>query len=225
MILRVKKLGKVLIFDGRLKCSINSSQIRLEDDNQMVLCTSPQIQVDLSPQTYAKVETVLSSLADANPIGYELYTDGSAVPNPGPGGWGAVLYHNGQEVNNLSGGHAKTGNGKMEVTAMVQGLSLIPEGEECQVWSDAQYVVNTIGQGILTGSPKGWIAGWKRNGWKKKDGNPPENLKEIKELYDALMAHVKAGSKLTFSWTKAHVGTIGNERADELANEGRKAGV
>ena len=142
MILRVKKLGKVLTFTGDLRCSINSSQIRLEYDNQMVLCTRPPLEVTLSDETYSRVGRILASLAKANPIGYELYTDGSAVPNPGPGGWGAVLYHNGQEIDSLKGGHPKTGNGKMEVMAMVQGLSIIPEGETCQVWSDAQYVIN-----------------------------------------------------------------------------------
>ena len=224
MILRVKKLGKVLTFDGDLRCSINSSQIRLEDDNQMVLCTRPPLEVTLSDETYSRVGRILASLAKANPIGYELYTDGSAVPNPGPGGWGAVLYHNGQEIDSLKGSHPKTGNGKMEIMAVIQGLSLIPEGETCQVWSDAQYVVNTIGQGLLVGTPKGWITSWKTKGWKKKDGNPPENLKEIKELYSALVAHAKAGSKLSFAWTKGHAGNIGNGRADELANEGREEG-
>jgi ribonuclease HI len=153
-----------------------------------------------------------------------LYTDGSANPNPGKGGWGALLYNSeGKEVLVAKGGHQRCGNGKMEIRAMIEGLRLVPEGSTVVAWTDAKYCLNTVGEGALpTEGPTGWIKGWERRGWKKADGKGLENLVEIKELSVELRRHCEAGTNLTFKWVKSHSGVKGNERADELADEGRE---
>lgn len=173
-----------------------------------------------------------------------VYTDGSAAPtNPGPGGWAAVLYEvqgEGEteeevEIDTSTGSYPHCGNGKMEITAAIAGLELLPLGcEDAEFFTDAKYAADTIGRGVLgvhpktgrkTGKPSGWIQGWKDHGWVKSSGGAPENLPEIKKLYAVLDKHIKAGSYIVIKWVKAHNGTPGNERADQLANEARKIGL
>ena len=119
-----------------------------------------------------------------------LYTDGAASGNPGPGGWGAVLCC-GSLRKEMSGGYSLTTNNRMELLAVIKGLEAIRwQGAEVEIWSDSQYVVNTVTQG------------WKR----KKNG-------DLWERFDALAR----GFKLTFHWLKGHAGHAENERCDELA--------
>ena len=121
-----------------------------------------------------------------------LYTDGAASGNPGPGGWGAVLCC-GSLRKEMSGGFSLTTNNRMELMAVIKGLEAIKwEGAEVEVWSDSQYVVNTVTQG------------WKR----KKNG-------DLWERYDVLAR----GFKLKFHWLKGHAGHPENERCDRLAVE------
>ncbi len=119
-----------------------------------------------------------------------LYTDGAASGNPGPGGWGAVL-RCGDLRKEMSGGFALTTNNRMELLAVIKGLEAIRwEGANVEVWSDSQYVVNTLTQG------------WKR----KKNG-------DLWARYDA----VSAGFNIRFHWLKGHAGHPENERCDRLA--------
>ena len=121
-----------------------------------------------------------------------LYTDGAASGNPGPGGWGAVLCC-GSLRKEMSGGFSLTTNNRMELLAVIKGLEAIRwQGAEVEVWSDSQYVVNTITQG------------WKR----KKNG-------DLWERYDVLAK----GFSLKFHWLKGHAGHPENERCDRLAVE------
>lgn len=120
----------------------------------------------------------------------QLYTDGAASGNPGPGGWGAVLCC-GSLRKEMSGGYSLTTNNRMELLAVIKGLEAIRwEGAEVEVWSDSQYVVNTVTQG------------WKR----KKNG-------DLWERFDALAR----GFRLTFHWLKGHAGHPENERCDRMA--------
>ena len=99
----------------------------------------------------------------------EVYTDGACSGNPGPGGWGAVLRYrfNGKVYEKeLSGGDASTTNNRMELTAFIEALRQLKEPCEVRLCSDSQYVIN--------GLEKGWARGWKRRGWKKSDGSPPQ---------------------------------------------------
>ena len=121
-----------------------------------------------------------------------LYTDGASSGNPGPGGWGAVLKCAGLRKE-LSGGFAVTTNNRMELLAVVEGLEAIKwPGAEVEVWSDSQYVVNTVTQG-----------------WKRKKNH------DLWARFDA----VASGFRLTFHWLKGHAGHPENERCDELAVE------
>ena len=93
----------------------------------------------------------------------DLFTDGACSGNPGPGGWGAVLRYNGQEKE-LCGGEASTTNNRMELTAVIEGLSALKEPCDVTLTSDSKYVLDAI--------EKGWARSWKRNGWRKADKKP-----------------------------------------------------
>ena len=90
-----------------------------------------------------------------------IYTDGSCSKNPGPGGYGAILMCDGVEKE-ISGGAAETTNNRMELSAPIEALKLLKQPCEVDMYSDSAYVVNSFDQG--------WIYGWAKNGWKKKDG-------------------------------------------------------
>lgn len=138
-----------------------------------------------------------------------IFTDGSSVPNPGPGGWGAVHVVEGEVVAEASGSHPDTTNNRMELEALIAAADLAPEGEEVTVFTDSNLAVNTINQ---------WAANWERNGWKRKSG-PVENLDLVKRAYEAY----RNRPELSLVWIKAHVGYTWNEYADELANRAREA--
>jgi ribonuclease HI len=221
------KSGKIHVKGGMCDFTVLPSSISLarDDDNPV---PEGWIQVNgirlcLSDDKYEELSSLLTPSSIRRTSKLDLYTDGSANPNPGPGGWGAVLYEDSVEIKSAKGGHPGCGNGKMEIMATVKGLELIPLGVEASIWIDAKYALDTIGQGLCPPEgPQGWIKGWKKNSWKKKDGEVVKNLKEVKLLYEIIIKHCEAGSALTFKWVKSHSGVEGNERADELANEGRE---
>jgi ribonuclease HI len=133
-----------------------------------------------------------------------LFTDGGCIPNPGPGGWGAVYVVDGEVVAEDHGHDPDTTNNRMELTAIARGIELVPVGTPCTVWSDSNLAVRTLTE---------WAAGWERRGWKRKSG-PVENLDLVKPLYEA----VEARPELELRWIKAHAGHRWNEYADALAN-------
>lgn len=119
-----------------------------------------------------------------------LYTDGASSGNPGPGGWGAVLVC-GQARKELSGGFALTTNNRMELLAVIKGLEAIRwKDATVEVWSDSQYVVNTV-----------------EKGWKRKKNN------DLWARYDEL----SKGFSISMHWIKGHAGHPENERCDRLA--------
>ncbi len=138
-----------------------------------------------------------------------VFTDGSADPNPGNGGWGAVWVENGVVREERSGGEPDTTNNRMELKALIEGARMVPEGTPVTLWSDSNLAVQTVNE---------WAAGWEKRGWKRKTG-PVQNLDLVKELYHLLAER----PELTVRWIKAHVGHEWNEHADELANRGRLA--
>lgn len=139
-----------------------------------------------------------------------IFTDGSSVPNPGPGGWGAVYVIDNEIVAEACGFGGETTNNRMELMALIEAVDLVPEGTPTKVYSDSNLAVRTINE---------WAAGWQKRGWKRKSG-PVENLDLVKEAYAAY----KARPELDLVWIKAHVGFRWNEYADELANRGREEG-
>ncbi len=132
-----------------------------------------------------------------------VYTDGSALNNPGQGGYGVVIEDkNGRRE--LSGGYRRTTNNRMELLACIIGLEALPPGSRVNLYSDSQYVVNGI--------TKNWAQGWKRRGWKKSTGQPALNP----DLWDRLLT--LCGTRdVRFIWVKGHAGNPGNERCDQLA--------
>lgn len=136
-----------------------------------------------------------------------MFTDGGASPNPGPGGWGAVYVVGDRVVAERHGHVPDTTNNRMELTALIEGATLVPQGVSTAVWSDSTLAVRTITE---------WAAGWERNGWRRKSG-PVENLDLVKQAYRLF----RSRPELTLRWVKGHAGHRWNEYADRLASSWR----
>jgi len=132
-----------------------------------------------------------------------LYTDGSALNNPGPGGYGVIIEDAGGR-RELSAGYRLTTNNRMELLACITGLEALKEPSAVALYSDSQYVINGI--------TKHWARGWRRRGWKKSDGTPALNPDLWQRLLDLCDTH-----DVRFVWVRGHAGNPGNERCDALA--------
>ena len=132
-----------------------------------------------------------------------IYTDGACSGNPGPGGWGAILIY-GTHKRELSGGEADTTNNRMELTAVIQALSLLKEPCIVELWSDSKYVID--------GLEKGWARGWQKRGWIKSDKRPALNP----DLWGRLL-ELESLHTLRYHWVKGHAENEYNNRCDELA--------
>lgn len=136
-----------------------------------------------------------------------MYTDGACKGNPGPGGWGVYLRYGGHEKD-LCGGEPQTTNNRMELTAVIEGISALTRPCEVAIYVDSQYVRQGITQ---------WIHGWKAKGWKTAAKQPVKN----EDLWRRLDALVHDGDHtIEWHWVKGHAGDPGNERADANANRG-----
>jgi len=133
----------------------------------------------------------------------DLYTDGACSGNPGPGGWAAVLCYMGQE-REMSGHNPDTTNNRMELTAVIEGLSALNQRCDVTVHTDSKYIIDSV--------EKGWVYGWKRRGWKKSDNQPALNSDLWESLLSLLSKHT-----VRFQWIKGHDGNPMNERCDALA--------
>jgi ribonuclease HI len=131
-----------------------------------------------------------------------VYTDGSCLGNPGPGGWAWAV----DEGPSDSGGEARTTNQRMEVTAVVRALQTLTG--PVHVVSDSTYVVNCFKQG--------WWVGWQRRGWRNTQGKPVANQDLWKEL---LPLALESGRSVTFEWVKGHSGHPMNDLVDLLATQ------
>ncbi len=136
-----------------------------------------------------------------------IFCDGSSIGNPGPGGWGAVISSlKGKEksVEEVGGFDPETTNNRMELTAAMEALKKVKEGEATLIKTDSRYVINGITK---------WVYGWERNEWKTMQKKDVLN----KDLWQALM---KVTLKLDVTWehVRGHVGVSLNERADQIAN-------
>lgn len=133
----------------------------------------------------------------------EIYTDGACLGNPGPGGFGVVLRYSGHEKE-ISGGFADTTNNRMELQGVISGLLSLKEPCAVTLYSDSQYLVNSI--------EKGWAKKWRENGWRKADKSPALNKDLWEELLNLLKNH-----EVKIVWVKGHAGHPENERCDTLA--------
>lgn len=137
----------------------------------------------------------------------QLFTDGACRGNPGPGGWGCILRHPATKTEReFSGGEPATTNNQMELQAVIEGLKQLTRRSRVEVVTDSSYVAK---------GSKDWLPGWKRNGWRRKDGRqlvPIKNESHWREL-DALLAQ----HSVTFTLVRGHAGHPENERCDVLA--------
>jgi ribonuclease HI len=132
-----------------------------------------------------------------------VFTDGSSIPNPGPGGWGMVWVEDGEIIAEAHGSDEQTTNNRMELQALIEAYKALPADAETTVYSDSRLCVDTITK---------WAPGWERKGWKKKGGEI-KNLERVKELLALYRAHPNC----PLEWTAAHSGSRWNEYADSLA--------
>ena len=136
-----------------------------------------------------------------------MYTDGACKGNPGPGGWGVLLTWGGTEKE-MFGGELATTNNRMEMMAVIEGLSALKQPCSITLYIDSQYVLKGMTE---------WLKGWKSRGWMTASKEPVKNV-DLWQRLDTLVN--TAGHKIEWRWVKGHAGHPGNERADALANRG-----
>lgn len=136
-----------------------------------------------------------------------LYTDGACRGNPGPGGWAFVLDHpaSGKRLER-AGGEPETTNNRMELCAVIEGLSILKRPTRVEIVSDSTYVLKGLSE---------WLAGWKKNGWRRKEKNKFVEVKNV-DLWRRL-DELSAVHSLRFTKIKGHSGHPENERCDTLA--------
>lgn len=134
-----------------------------------------------------------------------IYTDGGCDPNPGRGGWAAIIQTNGKTVE-LSGCEVQSTNNRMELTAAIQGLKALKEPSIVTLYTDSTYVQKGMTE---------WMPGWLRKNWRGSSG-PVLNVELWKELLEAAKPH-----EVTWKWVKGHSSNRFNARADELVHRAR----
>lgn len=140
-----------------------------------------------------------------------IHTDGACIPNPGPGGWGALLRQGGHELELCGGEAGSTTNNRMELMAPIMALAALKRRVTVELYTDSTYVRSGITQ---------WVTGWMKNGWKTSAKQPVKNV----DLWQRLQAAVEQHD-VTWHWVKGHAGDEGNERADRLAAKGLEEAV
>jgi ribonuclease HI len=155
----------------------------------------------------ASEEIIVSLPPDPDKV-VEIWTDGGCRPNPGPGGWAAILTFR-NVVKELSGAEALTTNNRMELTAAAMALESLKRPCHVVIHTDSQYVRNGVTR---------WATGWVRKGWKNAAGDPVANIDLWKRILTAQETH-----RVEWKWVRGHDGNDMNERADRLATEARRA--
>lgn len=133
-----------------------------------------------------------------------LYSDGSSLGNPGPGGYGTILKYNGHE-RELSGGEENTTNNRMELMGVIEGLKALKEPCDVHIISDSTYVVKGINE---------WLNSWIKNNWRTASKKAVKNDDLWREYVEVSKNH-----KIEASWVKGHAGHEENERCDILAKQ------
>ncbi len=136
---------------------------------------------------------------------YIIYTDGACSGNPGPGGWGVVIFDKDKNQKNLSGKEKNTTNNRMELMAPIMALKKIKHNSEITIYTDSTYVKNGITE---------WIKKWEKNGWKSAN----KKLVKNKDLWIKLNNLCKK-NKVLWKWVKGHSNNEYNDLADELATQ------
>ena len=145
-----------------------------------------------------------ASVADGAAV--TIHTDGACIPNPGPGGWGALLRYGAHELELCGGDASTTTNNRMELTAPIEALETLTRSSVVDLYTDSTYVRNGI---------TSWVTSWQRNGWRTSAKQPVKNEDLWRRLVAACARH-----EVRWHWVKGHNGDEGNERADRLAARG-----
>jgi len=132
-----------------------------------------------------------------------IFTDGACDPNPGPGGWAALLLRDGQE-NTLTGSDRDTTNNRMELTAAIQALQALIRPSQVDFYTDSQYLRRGITE---------WIPNWRARNWRRKGGK----LANV-DLWQALDKAIRT-HQINWNWVKGHAGDRNNQRVDYLARK------
>ncbi len=138
---------------------------------------------------------------------YQIYTDGGCDPNPGPGGWAAVILPADGSPQELMGGDVDTTNNRMELLAAVEALKSLPEPAEVDLFTDSQYLKRGITE---------WLPNWVRRGWRTTSGKVAN-----RDLWQALLT-ASSRHSMHWHWLAGHAGHRHNERADALVKVGRR---
>ena len=133
-----------------------------------------------------------------------IYTDGSCLGNPGPGGWAALLKYGAHEKE-LAGAASHTTNNRMEMRAAIHALSALKQPCIVDLHTDSEYLKNGI---------TGWLQQWMRNGWRTAAKKPVKNKDLWKKLLPLIEKH-----EVRWHWVKGHAGQRENERVDQLARD------
>lgn len=132
----------------------------------------------------------------------DIYTDGSCLGNPGPGGWAALLKFRDKEKL-LAGKQTDTTNNRMELTAVIEALKSLRVPCDIELYTDSKYVMD----GATV-----WMINWRRNGWRTSQKKPVKNAELWQQLADHMQSH-----KINWHWVKGHTGHVENERVDDAA--------
>ena len=132
-----------------------------------------------------------------------VYTDGACNPNPGPGGWAAILRSGAQEKV-LSGGEVRSTNNRMELTAALKALQAIKNASRVEIVTDSEYLQRGVTE---------WLPGWKKRNWQRKGGTLA--TVDLWQILDAAMTR----HTVTWKWVRGHTGHAFNQRADQLARQ------
>jgi len=160
----------------------------------------------------AGTESIIHDADLAETDGILIYTDGGALGNPGPGGYGIVII-NGKDKKEISGGFRLTTNNRMELTACIQALKSLKKSSNVRLFTDSKYVVDGIS--------KGWAEKWQKNNWMRTKTESAINP----DLWEQLLYQCEKHS-VNLNWVKGHAGNLYNERCDQLVRaESSKQGL
>ena len=151
--------------------------------------------------------------------GLHVFVDGCHKPGSGHGGWAFVAYRDGVEIALEFGGVERSTNNAMELTAVLQAIiwiNRIATSAPAVIWSDSVYAVEGCNR---------WRPIWKNNGWKKSNPGGKVRNRAISDadLWKAVDLRLSENPSISIAWCKGHSGIAGNERADELSDQGRRS--
>jgi ribonuclease HI len=201
--------------DGYTNAEYKGFSTRHEADAYLGGTTSPKDATPKAVKTPQNLTAPTSTPAAAKGLRQVvIYSDGACTGNPGPGGYGVVIFSEGTRTE-LSAGYRRTTNNRMEMLGCIVGLQTLEERCYVTIYSDSRYVVNAIEQK--------WAVRWRKNNWQRRDENgqmkPALNADLWAKMLDLCDQHM-----VRFEWVRGHAGNEENERCDQLARAATVSG-